>query len=93
MPEIPVQLNPPLPLITPLGPALAYFIWGVDRLVWYGCFQNETGENWWFLNNHVRLCVSISDDQFSTSPIILPASMEKALKPHRARYAKLRKHK
>ena len=84
-PEQPVQLNPPLSVITPLGPALAYFIWGVDRLVWFGCFQDETGENWWFLNSQIRLCVSMSDGQFKTSPIKLPSAMQEFLKPHIAR--------
>ncbi len=84
--EAPVQLNPPLPVMTPLGPALAYFIWGVDRLVWYGCFQDDTGENWWFLNNHIRLCISMSDGQFKNSPIKIPKTMKKFLKPHRKRH-------
>lgn len=91
--EQPVQLNPPLPVVTPLGPALAYFIWGVDRLVWYGCFQDETGENWWFLNNHVRLCPSMSDGQFQMSAIKLPREMDAFLKPHRKRYGSQRKLK
>lgn len=88
--ETPIQLNPPLPMITPLGPALAYFIWGVNRLVWYGCFQDNTGENWWFLNNHVRLCISMSDGQFKTSPIKLPRAMKRFLKPHRKRHERTR---
>lgn len=81
------QLNPPIPMVTPLGHGLAYFIWGEDRLVWYGVFQHETGENWWWLNNHVRLVPSISDEQYKISPIALNPEMEKALEPHRKRYA------
>ena len=84
--EHPVQLNPPIPVVTPLGHALAYFIWGVDRLVWYGCFLNETGENWWFLNHQVRLCPSMSDNQVAMSPIKLSAEMQKFMKPHKARH-------
>ena len=87
-PEAPVQLNPPLSVITPLGPALAYFIWGVDRLVWFGCFQDDTGENWWWLNRDIRMCVSMSDGQFKTSPIKLTKEQEAFLKPHRERYPK-----
>lgn len=84
--EQPVQLNPPIPVITPLGHALAYFIWGVDRLVWYGCFQDDTGENWWFLNNHIRLCPSMSDGQFSSTPIFTSPEMKKFLAPHLKRH-------
>lgn len=80
------QLNPPLPMITPLGYAQAYFIWGEDRLVWYGVFQQETGEQWWWLNNYVRMVISISDEQFKISPIVLPPEMEVKLSSHRKRY-------
>jgi hypothetical protein len=58
----------------------------IDRLVWYGCFQDDTGENWWFLNNHVRMCISMSDGQFKTSPIKVSGEMEEFLTPHRKRY-------
>ena len=73
-------------MLTPLGYAMAYFIWGEDRLVWYGCFQTDTGENWWWLNNHVRLVPSMSDEQFKASDIHISAEMEKFLAPHRKRY-------
>lgn len=80
------QLNPPIPMMTPLGYALAYFIWGEDRLVWYGCFQCDTGENWWWLNNYVRLVPSISDEGYQISEIKLPKEMDRALAKHRKRY-------
>lgn len=73
-------------MITPLGYAMAYFIWTEDRLVWYGCFQQETGENWWWLNNYIRNVISISDEQYKISPIVLPPEMEAKLAPHRKRY-------
>ena len=84
------QLNPTIPMLTPLGPAHAHFIWGNDRLVWYGVFQEETGENWWWLNNHVRLMPSISDEQYTASDIMLPKGLNKALAKHRRRYPEWR---
>jgi len=83
----PTQLDPCIPVVTPFGHALAYFIWGDDRLVWYGCFQHETGENWWWLNNHVRLVPSMSDEQHQMSPITISRQMYEKLKPHFARYS------
>jgi hypothetical protein len=80
------QINPTIPMITPLGYAHAHFIWGNDRLVWFGVFQEETGENWWWLNNFVRLMPSISDDQFTASQIKLPKDMEESLVTHRQRH-------
>ena len=80
------QLNPTIPVITPLGIAHAHFIWGNDRLVWFGVFQEDTGENWWWLNKDVRLVPSISDEQYKFSPIELPPAMDEALAKHRKRY-------
>ena len=80
------QLNPPLPMTTPLGDALAYFIWAEDRLVWYGCFHYETGENWWWLNNYIRMCPSMSDEQHKISPITIPKDMRDKLAKHLKRY-------
>lgn len=80
------QLNPTIPVITPLGYAHAHFIWGNDRLVWFGVFQEDTGEQWWFLNNHVRLVPSISDEQYAASPISLDPEMDEAMAKHRPRH-------
>lgn len=52
-----LQLNPPLPLDTPKGPAWAHFIldYGQEHDVLWGCFVKETGECWWVANRDVRL--------------------------------------
>lgn len=50
------QLNPPLPLETPKGSALAHFLidYGPEAdLIWV-CFQDETGECWSWANPEIR---------------------------------------
>jgi len=51
-----LQLSPPIPLRTPQGPALAHFIidYGPESDIIWGCFQDETGEIWWWPNHQVR---------------------------------------
>lgn len=84
-----LQLNPPLYVVTPFGDAIAHFIFAESTdAVWYGCFQNATGENWWWQNPYVRLCQNFSDDRAKLSPIALPPELEAALAPHKARHAR-----
>lgn len=50
------QLNPPLPLTTPKGDAVAHALidYGPEHdLIWV-CFQNETGECWSWRNPEIR---------------------------------------
>ena len=50
-----IQLNPPLPVITPNGPALAHLVvdYGPEHdLIWV-CFQ-ENGECWSWPNPKIR---------------------------------------
>lgn len=51
-----LQLNPPLPLETPKGPALAHFVidYGPEHDLCWVCFQDETGECWTWRNPDVR---------------------------------------
>ncbi len=52
-----LQLNPPIWLTTPLGPAICYVLidYGADyNLVWV-CFLEENGECWSFDNTEVTL--------------------------------------
>lgn len=78
------QLNPPLPMMTPLGEAWAHFIWseGLETNVHFGCFQVETGENWWWENHNVRLVKNISVGHVNLTPIPPVPGLE----PHLARY-------
>ena len=74
-----LQLNPPIPVITPLGSAQAHFIWteGIEQEVIYGCFQQETGENWWFPNHQIRLCPNITQGHPTCSEIKTMKGLEK----------------
>jgi len=67
-----IQLNPPILLETPLGEAFAYFLESEGQQIWYGVFVKNTGENWWFLNDQVRLVPCYSDKHYTTSPIDIP---------------------
>ena len=51
-----IQLNPPIPLLTPKGKALAHFLidMGAEHdLVWV-CFQDDSGECWSWNNKDIR---------------------------------------
>ena len=51
-----IQLNPPLPVNTPRGKALAQILidYGAEHdLIWV-CFQQENGEIWCWKNQDVR---------------------------------------
>lgn len=52
-----IQLSPLIPLDTPKGPALAYFLIdpGPDAHLLWVCFVKETRECWTFKNPEVRL--------------------------------------
>lgn len=80
------QLSPPIRVITPLGDAVAYFLWTEDRAVYWGVFQDETGEQWWFENYFIRIDPSITDTPHQTSPIEMPTDMFAALGKHRMRH-------
>lgn len=51
------QLNPPIPLDTPKGPAYAHFAidYGQEHYLLFVCFINDTGECWIYPNRDVRL--------------------------------------
>lgn len=51
-----VQLNPALPLLTPLGKALAHFVidYGIESDLYFVCFIDDTGECWTFSNKDIR---------------------------------------
>ena len=52
-----IQLNNPIPLITPKGDAYAHFIidYGMEEDLLWVCFLNKTGECWTFKNDKIRL--------------------------------------
>ena len=51
-----LQLEPPIPLLTPKGPALAVVLldYGAEHHLMWVCIQDETGEIWTWPNTKVR---------------------------------------
>ena len=56
------QLNPPIPLDTPKGPAYAHLAidYGQEHYLLFVCFVNETGECWILPNRDVRIQKNVS---------------------------------
>ena len=56
------QLNPPLPLTTPKGAALAHLVidYGPEHDLMWVCFQDDTGECWSWANPEIRAQKNIS---------------------------------
>lgn len=51
-----VQLNPPMPLITPKGKGLAHMVidYGIEHELCWVVFIDETGECWTYRNSEIR---------------------------------------
>jgi hypothetical protein len=51
-----LQLNPPIPLDTPKGPALAHLVidYGPEHNLFWVCFGDRDGECWAWDNSKVR---------------------------------------
>jgi hypothetical protein len=75
-------------LVTPFGNATCYFVApdGPDGMAW-GCFQDDTGEFWWWSNQQIRHRTSITERRYKTSPIRLSDDAKEALAPHVKRHA------
>ena len=56
------QLNPPLPVITPKGPALAHVLidYGPEHNLLWVCFQDKTGECWTWANTHIKAQTNVT---------------------------------
>lgn len=52
-----LQLNPPLPMVTPKGKGLAHFLidYGPEHHLMWVCFLDDSGECWTFENPQVRI--------------------------------------
>lgn len=57
-----LQLNPPLPMITPKGNALAHFVldYGPEFDLHWTVFLDSNGECWTFNNREIRACKNIT---------------------------------
>jgi hypothetical protein len=65
-----LQLNPPIPLKTPKGSALAHMVidYGAEFDLLWVCFQDETGECWSWSNPDVRGLKNITMHRENISP-------------------------
>jgi hypothetical protein len=50
------RIDPPIPVLTPKGKALAHFLidYGFEHDLYWVCFQDETGECWTWSNKDIR---------------------------------------
>lgn len=72
-----IQLNPPLPVTTPKGPALAHFLIdeGIEHNVMWVCFQDINGECWTWPNPQIRAARNITYGRDYISPFYNPDSV------------------
>ena len=73
------RIDPPLPIVTPKGKALAHFLidYGIEHdLIWV-CFQNDTGECWSWKNKDIRAAENITMGR--TNDCISKSEMEELL--------------
>jgi hypothetical protein len=78
------QLNPPLPVVTPLGRAQAHFVWevSIEHYVMFLCWHDKTGECFVFPHHVLRLTPNISNGHPTHTPIQTVPGLE----PHLHRY-------
>ena len=57
-----IQLNPPLPVTTPKGSALAHFLvdYGPEHNLMWVCFTDSDGQCWTWQNSDIRACRNIT---------------------------------
>lgn len=73
------RIDPPLPIVTPKGKALAHFLidYGIEYDLLWVCFQNDTGECWTWRNKEIRASENITMGR--TNDRISKSEMEKLL--------------
>ncbi len=69
-----LQFNPPIPVTTPKGKALAQAIIndGPDHDIYWICFQDSTGESWVYPNSDIRAQRNIPHGRENISPFYDP---------------------
>lgn len=72
-----LQLNPPLPQITPKGKGLCHFIIndGPESHVTWGILLDKSGEWWWYKNPLVRGQRNITEGREYISPFYEPSDV------------------
>ena len=73
-----LQLNPPLPIQTPKGPALAHFMidTGIENDIQWVCFQDSTDECWTWRNPHIRAQKNITHGRDFIAPFYDPEEVK-----------------
>jgi hypothetical protein len=66
-----LQLNPPLPMLTPKGKAVAHFVidYGAEFDLLWVCFQDDSGECWTWSNPDIRMAKNITMGRETISPL------------------------
>lgn len=64
------QLNPPIPVVTPKGKAIAHFLidYGIENDLYWVCAQDNTGECWTWSNRDIRFQKNITQGRDYISP-------------------------
>ncbi len=67
-----LQLNPPLPMLTPQGEGMAHFLidYGPESDLYWTVFITETGEVWTFSNRNVRASKNITLGRTRVEPLV-----------------------
>jgi hypothetical protein len=65
-----LQLNPPIPVVSPLGNALCHVIidYGPEQHLMWVCLQDETGECWTWPNPKIKAQANITLGRFEQQP-------------------------
>jgi hypothetical protein len=65
-----LQLDPPLPLITPKGQSLAHFVldYGAEHHLLWICFLNDGGECWTFPNSQIKMEANLTMGRKKSDP-------------------------
>ncbi len=69
-----IQLNPPIPIVTPRGKALAHALidQGIEHDLLWVCFQDIGGECWTYSNRDIRAQKNITAGREYISPFYDP---------------------
>lgn len=67
-----LQLNPPIPVITPKGEGLAHVLidYGIESDLLWTVFLDLNGECWTFSNTQIRACKNITKGRFCNGKTI-----------------------
>jgi|SRR5277367_2921208 len=69
-----LQLNPPIPVTTPSGKALAHMLVdeGIEHNLLWVCFLDSNGECWTYRNQEIRAQINLTQGREHISPFYDP---------------------